>query len=176
MQGGQLVALITSHALSSKSWTHFFVITQTQWDRLKMSAWDGYRVRTTSEMPEEDGNSGACEEELELENKTCTSCKNCAMCCNLILSPYNLFTDAYHVIGLGYKFLLTLSVTQVACEWCFSTLKFVKNRLRSTMSQDLLEGFMLMSTEKEILMALDSDGVIDRIAQKSALLRPLLAT
>ena len=64
-------------------------------------------------MPEEDGNSGACEEELELENKTCTSCKNCAMCCYLILSRYNLLTDAYHVIGLGYKFLLTLSVTQV---------------------------------------------------------------
>ena len=44
------------------------------------------------------------------------------------------------------------------------------------MSQEHLEGFMLMSTEKEILMALDSDGVIDRIAEKSALLRPLLAT
>ncbi|MBN3277968.1 F200A protein, partial [Polyodon spathula] len=70
--------------------------------------------------------------------------------CYFILSRYNLLTDAYHVIGLGYKFLLALSVTQVACERCFSTLKFVKNRLRSTTSQDHLEGFMLMSTEKEI--------------------------
>lgn len=51
-----------------------------------------------------------------------------------------------------------MSVTVVACERSFSTLKFVKNRMRSTMSQDHLEGFMLMATEKEILLALDSDG------------------
>lgn len=78
-----------------------------------------------------------------------------------------MLTDAYHVIGLGYKFLLTLSVTQVACERSFSTLKFIKNRLRSTISNDHLETFMLMATEKEILMALDTDVVIDRVAEKS---------
>src|SRR4029434_5427206 len=53
----------------------------------------------------------------------------CAICVQ-ILSQYNLLTDAYHVIGLAYKFLLTLSITQVACERSFSTLTFVKNRLR----------------------------------------------
>lgn len=114
------------------------------------------------------------EEGLKLENRRCSSCKNCPICCYHILSHFNLLTDAYHVIGLAYKFLLTLSVTQVACERTFSTLKFVKNRLRTSMSQDRLEAFLLMSTEKELLMELDSDGIIDKVAESSALMRRML--
>ncbi|KAJ4945620.1 hypothetical protein JOQ06_023301 [Pogonophryne albipinna] len=87
---------------------------------------------------------------------------------------YNLLTDAYHVIGLSYKFLLTLSFSQVACERTFSTLKYVKNRLRTTLTLEHMEAFMLMCTEKEILMALDTDGVIDRVAETNELLRHLL--
>ena len=101
------------------------------------------------------------------------SCINRAICVHLILSRYNLLTDAYYVIGLAYKFLLTLSITQVACERSFSTLKFVKNRLRSSLSQDNLEAFMLMCTEKEILMSISNDTVIDKVAETSALLRRL---
>lgn len=55
-------------------------------------------------------------------------------------------------------------------------MKFIKNRLRSTMSQDHLEAFMLMTTERKILMGLDSDAVTDQIAERSALLRRLLTT
>ena len=96
------------------------------------------------------------------------------MCCYRILKRYNLFTDAYRVIGLAYKFVLTLSVTQVACERSFSTLKYIKNRLRNSLSQEHPEAFMLMSTEKDILPALDTDMVIDRVAEKSKLLQKLL--
>lgn len=77
-----------------------------------------------------------------------------------------MLTEAYRVIGLGYKFLFTLSVTQVACERSFSTLKFIKHGLRSTLSYNLLEAFILMATEKEILMVLDTD-VIDRVTEKN---------
>jgi len=108
---------------------------------------------------------------MELNNTSCTSCKDCAICVYHILSKCNLLTDAYHVIGLA---LLTLSFSQVACERTFSTLKFVKNRLRSTLTQERLEAFMLMCTEKEILMTLDNDGIIDRVAESSELLRRLL--
>jgi len=82
-------------------------------------------------------------------------------------------TESYHLIGLGYKFLLKLSVTQVACELSFSTLKLNKNRLRSTASQEHLEAFMLMAIEKEILVSLDTDCVIERVtlAEKSALMQ-----
>ncbi|XP_056136486.1 coiled-coil domain-containing protein 40 [Lampris incognitus] len=50
----------------------------------------------------------------------------------------------------------------VVCEQSFSTLKFIKNRLRSTASQELLEAFMLMATDKDVLMSLDMDCIIDR--------------
>ncbi|KAJ4934179.1 hypothetical protein JOQ06_006984, partial [Pogonophryne albipinna] len=49
-----------------------------------------------------------------------------------------------------------------------------QNRLRTTLTQEHMEAFMLMCTEKEILMALDTDGVIDRVAETSELLRHLL--
>jgi len=40
-----------------------------------------------------------------------------------------MLSDAYCLLGLAYKYLLTLSLTQVACEKTFSTLKFIKSRL-----------------------------------------------
>src|SRR4029434_10211351 len=100
--------------------------------------------------------------------------KTVPFCVHLTLSQYNLLTDAYHVIGLAYKFLLTLSITQVACERSLSTLTFGKNRLQSSLSQDNLEAFVLMCTEKEILMSISNDTVIDKVAETSALLRRLL--
>lgn len=148
-----------------------------QWERLKKSLPESYTVRTGCKMEngqEDSGGRSHMEPEMELESRTCSSCKNCAICVHQILSQYNLLTDAYHVIGLAYKFLLTLSITQVACERSFSTLKFVKNRLRSSMTQDHMEAFMLMCTEKEILMSIDNDKVIDKVAETSALLRRLL--
>ena len=74
----------------------------------------------------------------------------------------------------AYKFLLTLSVAEVACERSFSTLKYIKNRLGSTLSKDHLSAFMLMSTEKDILMTLDTYVVIDKDSEKSNNLRKLL--
>lgn len=65
----------------------------------------------------------------------------------MIVSQYNLLAHAYHVVGVAYKFLLTLSSTQVACERSFSALKYVKGGLRSCLPQEHLEAFMLMSTE-----------------------------
>lgn len=82
-----------------------------------------------------------------------------------------MLTNAYPLIGLAYKFLLTLSVTQVACERTFSTLKCVKTRLRSTISQDHLEAFLLMSTHKDTLMDLSIDVIIDKLAETSDLMR-----
>ncbi|KAL3999518.1 glycine hydroxymethyltransferase [Sarotherodon galilaeus] len=85
---------------------------------------------------------------------------------------FNMLSDAYGLLGLAYKYLLTL--TQVACERTFSTLKFIKSRLRSNLSANKQEIFMLMVTEKDILMSLDSDKVIDGVAEKNDLLRKLL--
>ena len=138
-----------------------------QWEKLKQVPLEDYKVKGVSEK-----HDSSFDEEEIINN--CSFCKNCPICCYQILSRYNLLTDAYHVIGLAYKFLLTLPVTQVTCERSFSTLKFIKNRLRSTLSQENLQDFMLMAVEKGILMTLDNDVIIDKVAEKSKLLRKLL--
>ncbi len=81
-----------------------------QWDKLKQSQLKEYTVRTVEEGP--DGK----EEDVDIKNKSCESCKECPLCCFQILQRFNMLTDAYHLLGLAYKFLLTLSITQVACE------------------------------------------------------------
>nr|XP_047140987.1 uncharacterized protein LOC101238791 [Hydra vulgaris] len=84
-------------------------------------------------------------EELEYNcRNSCTACENCTVCCYLILIQYNLISEAYANIGLAYKYTLSLPFTQVACERSFSILKFIKNRLRSSMAQENLQSFMLM--------------------------------
>ena len=80
------------------------------------------------------------------------SCRNCLLCCFRILFKYSLHASAYSNLFLVYKYLLTLSFTQVSCERAFSKLKIVKTRLRSSLSNELLETFMLMSIEKDLQM------------------------
>ncbi len=139
-----------------------------QWDKLKQSPLEEYTIRTVEEGP--DGK----EEDMDIKNKSCESCKECPMCCFQILQRFNMLTDAYHLLGLAYKFLLTLSITQVACERSFSMLKYIKSKLRSCLSSSNLEGFMLMAIEKDILVDLDTDAIIDKVAEKSEMMKKLL--
>lgn len=50
----------------------------------------------------------------------------------------------------------------------------MKNRLRSTIAQEHLDAFMLIATEKNILMCLDTDGVINKVAEAADLPRQQL--
>lgn len=90
------------------------------------------------------------------------------------LIRYNLYTNAYPGLYLAYKLLLTLSVSQVSCERSFSKLKHVKTSIRSTLSQQNLETLMLMSVEKDILMNLDNNDIINKISTKSDFLKKVL--
>ena len=108
-----------------------------QWDMLKASHVDEYEIRTV-----EDG-SAAQEEERNIVTTSCSSCRNCPLCCYQVLRRFNMLADTYHLLGLAYTYL---SLT-VACERTFSTLKFIKNRLRSSQSANKLEMFMMMATE-----------------------------
>lgn len=103
-----------------------------------------------------------------------TSCKNCILCCFEVLQQYRLHTSAYSNLYLVYKYIMTLSCTQISCETTFSKLKFVQNKLRNCMSQNKLENFLLMSIEKDVLVNINNEDVIDLIAQKSMLLSKLL--
>lgn len=64
----------------------------------------------------------------------------------------------------------------MACERSFSTLKIIKNRMKSSLSSDNLNSFMLMAVEKELLMNLDSNEIIDKVAESSELIRKILTT
>eukprot|EP00064_Thunnus_orientalis_P003319 superscaffoldBa00000266_g3328 len=82
-----------------------------QWSRLKVSPPAEYKSRTL-----EDGSGGEEDdkEEFEIVTKSCASGKECPLCCYQILRWFNTLTDAYHILGLAYKFFPTLTLTQVA--------------------------------------------------------------
>ena len=81
-------------------------------------------------------------------------------------SRYKL-TDAYPTLVRVYSIALAIPITSCSAERSFATLKRVKTRLRSSTLQDRLEGLMLMSTERRILMRLDKEKLIDLLRKSS---------
>lgn len=118
-----------------------------------------------------DDNDEDNEEKID-ENKN--KCKDCIVCCFKVLQIYNLHSMAYSNLFLAYKFILTLSCTQVRCETAFSKLKYILNRLRNCLSQEKMDTFLLMNIEKDILQNIKNEDVIELIANKSSLLKNLL--
>lgn len=86
---------------------------------------------------------------------------------------YNL-VDAYPTLVRVYSIAIAIPITSCSAERCFSTLKRIKSRLRSSMLQDRLEGLMLMSTERKILLGLDMENIIDLVGRSSSELRKAL--
>lgn len=113
-------------------------------------------------------------EETCIHNNSYAGVKYCVICCFDVLVKYNLYTNAYPSLYLAYKLMITLSVTQVSCERSFSKLKFVKNYLRNTLNQNLLESFMLMNVEKDILSSIDPNEIINELASRNTMLSKLL--
>ncbi|KAL4088595.1 hypothetical protein QTP88_023684 [Uroleucon formosanum] len=140
--------------------------TNNSWKYLKNSLEEEYDKITLNETIGEDQDED--EENYENLSTPCNlTCKSCSICCYRLLVKYNLFSSEYSLLTLAYKYLLTLPVTQVSCERSFSTLKYLKNRLRNSMANEKLESFMLMSIEKSILMELDNDTIINELGTKS---------
>lgn len=78
----------------------------------------------------------------------------------------HLYPDVLKV----YRFISYLPSTQVACERSFSRLKFIKNRLRSTMSEQYLENAIILSTERDYLNKINLEEIINAIATSSSTL------
>ena len=79
---------------------------------------------------------------------------------------YNNHTNLFNCI---------LSVAQVHYERSFSKLKIIKTRLRSFLPDDLLEASMLLSLEKELVIKLNNDEIIDQLANSSTEMNRLLS-
>ena len=56
----------------------------------------------------------------------------------------------YPNLYLLYRLMATIPVTTASCEHSFSKLSLIKTKLRSTMSQERLEGLMILSVESDI--------------------------
>ncbi|XP_031353775.1 uncharacterized protein LOC116178426 [Photinus pyralis] len=83
--------------------------------------------------------------ECNVKNK----CNTCIKCAFDVIVEYNMYSLQYTELYKVYKYLLTIPLTQVTCERVFSKLKLLKTRLRATMSNETLEAFILMHTERD---------------------------
>ena len=76
--------------------------------------------------------------------------------------------DIFPNLFIAIRILLTLPVTVASAERSFSKLKIIKNYLRSSMSQERLVGFALISIESEISGSLEYDKLIKEFAEIKA--------
>jgi hypothetical protein len=71
-----------------------------------------------------------------------------------------------HLLRL-YWTLVTLPVTSCSAERALSRLKIIKNRLRSTMSDEWMSDLMVLAAEKDIVSCISCDAIIDSFASLS---------
>jgi hypothetical protein len=76
----------------------------------------------------------------------------------------NSFTNAF----VAYRIMLTIPVTVASAERSFSKVKLIKSYLRSTMSQQRLNGLALLAIEKEMLTEIDYNSLINDFASQKA--------
>ncbi|GJZ76130.1 zinc finger MYM-type protein 1-like protein [Tanacetum coccineum] len=69
---------------------------------------------------------------------------------------------------IAYRVLLTIPVTVASAERSFSKLKLLKSYLRSTMTQERLNGLALIAIESDLLEGIHYEDVIDNFASKNA--------
>ena len=75
--------------------------------------------------------------------------------------------DCYPNVFVAYRILLTIPVTVASAERSFSKLKLLKNYLRSTMSQDRLNGLATCCIEKDVLDNIDLEIVLNDFASRN---------
>ncbi|KAL6568949.1 hypothetical protein OROGR_000674 [Orobanche gracilis] len=76
--------------------------------------------------------------------------------------------DMFPNILVAYRVLLTIPITVASAERSFSKLKLIKSYLRTSMSQDRLNGLALLSIEKNMLTNINVENIIDDFASKNA--------
>ncbi|KAL5582202.1 hypothetical protein UlMin_014644 [Ulmus minor] len=79
---------------------------------------------------------------------------------------YDVNVDSFQNECIAYKILLTIHVTVATAERSFSKLKLIKFYLRSTMSQERLNGLAILSIEKDLLNKLEYKDLINNFASQ----------
>ncbi|CAO2824960.1 unnamed protein product [Amaranthus hypochondriacus] len=76
--------------------------------------------------------------------------------------------DCFPNVSIACRILLTVPVTVALAERSFSKLKILKNYLRSSISQERLNGLAMLCIKKNRTESLDLDTVISDFASKNA--------
>ncbi|XP_008178490.1 zinc finger MYM-type protein 1-like [Acyrthosiphon pisum] len=118
-------------------------------------------------------NDSNSESELNIDHSLeCNTCNNCLRCAFNILYEIVQQSGSFNNIYLAYKFVLTLPCTQVTCERIFSKVKNIKTKLRSLISQDIMEALLMINIERDYVV--DKEIVVNTIAKSSTELSRLL--
>ena len=86
----------------------------------------------------------------------------------LEILEFVIAADCYPNVLVAYRILLTVPVTVVSAGKSFSKLKLLKNYLRSTMSQERLNGLAMCTIERDILDTIDLNTVLDDFTSRNA--------
>ena len=74
----------------------------------------------------------------------------------------------YPQVCICLRIFLSIPVSVASGERSFSKLALIKNRLRSTMTQDRLSSRITLSIEHELARQIDYDNIIDQFATEKA--------
>ncbi|XP_040369370.1 zinc finger MYM-type protein 1-like [Rosa chinensis] len=85
-----------------------------------------------------------------------------------VLNYLKQMDGCYPNAWIAYRILLTIPVTVASAERSFSKLKLIKSYLRSTMSQERLNGLAMLSIEKDLVEKLEYSSLVETFAAKNA--------
>ncbi len=74
----------------------------------------------------------------------------------------NTYKPFYDLLCIG----CTLPITSAGCERVFSTLKYVKNRLRASMHDSRSSDMVMLAVEKDLLCEIDLDECVEKFAER----------
>jgi len=85
---------------------------------------------------------------------------------NSFINPLQLLShlSGYPNLHMLYSIFCCLPVSSASAERALSKLKIIKNRLRTSLSDDTLSALLLLASEKDIIMDINNDTIINRIA------------
>ena len=88
-------------------------------------------------------------------------------------SPINVLNyikrlESFPNACIAFRILLTIPIIVAFAKRSFSKLKLIKSYLRSTMSEERLNGLAILSTEKEMLAKLECKNLISNFASQKA--------
>ena len=85
-----------------------------------------------------------------------------------VLDYLKMMDSCFLNVWIVYRILLTIPVTVASAERSFSKLKLIKSYIRSTMSQERLNGLAILSIEKHMLEQIDFNSLIINFLSKNA--------